>query len=182
MDLLTTEQWDEVLWDSVKDIYNEAFGEGKPERIIRNMFEKHLCSLHVAMLGDAAVAVALTGSIKGSRILLIDYLAVRIDFRGLGTGKDFVKKIKEWAVLEAEYDYILLEAECEKTPENLSRIFFWEKCGFKLNDDYIHHYIWVPEPYMAMTLRLHNDSKIPDSGKTLFKYIEKFHKKCFQQK
>lgn len=182
MDFITTDCWDEAEWQKAKEIYTEAFGDhGKPERIIRNMFEKQLCSLHIAMMGNDAAAMALTGSIQGSRILLIDYLAVRKDFRRHGIGKEFINHIEQWALLKAEYDCILLETECENTPENLDRIQFWEKCGFKLLSDYIHHYIWVPEPYMAMVLDLHNSS-IQDSGKNFFKYIEKFHKKSFRQK
>jgi GNAT superfamily N-acetyltransferase len=184
LDFITTEQWDESIWEKGKSIYQEAFAKhgGKSEKIIRNMFEKQLCSLHVAVVGSNEAAMALTGSIKGSRILLIDYLAVRNDLQGNGIGKEFVKSIKKWAILKAEYDFILLEAECENTHENLKRIQFWKNCGFKLIDDYVHQYIWVPEPYMAMVYEIHDDIRLPESGKTLFQYIEKFHKNSFRMK
>ncbi|MGX6445145.1 GNAT family N-acetyltransferase [Neobacillus sp. K501] len=184
MDFITTEQWDEATWDKAKSIYQDAFADhgGKPEKIIRNMFKNQLCSLHVAMKGCDVTAMALTGSIKDSRILLIDYLAVRKIYRGYGIGRKLVKYIEKWGLLKAEYDSILLEAECENTPKNLDRILFWEKCGFNLIDDYVHHYIWVPEPYMAMVRELHDEIRILESGKTLFKYIEKFHKKSFRLK
>lgn len=184
MDFITIKYWDEAIWLKVRDIYNEAFGDhgGKPEKIIRNMFAKQLCSLHIAMIDNDVAAMALTGSLNGSRILLIDYLAVQKNFRGHGFGKQFVNYLVKWALLKAKYDFLLLEAECDTTSENLNRIHFWEKCGFKLVNDYIHQYIWVPEPYMAMVHALYSGTEIPDSGKTLFKYIGKFHKDSFRQK
>ena len=69
--------------------------------------------------------------------------------------------------------------EAEKSPENQARITFWKKCGFILTN-YIHKYIWVPEPYQAMYLNLQSEAAIAKSGKELFSYIVKIHKKSFQ--
>ncbi|WP_312476861.1 GNAT family N-acetyltransferase [Neobacillus sp.] len=112
MDVISRDHWDEALWQKAVIIYIEAFGEhgGKPVKIIRNMFEKQLCALHVAMIGNEVVAMALTGAIQYSRILLIDYLAVRKDVRGQGVGQDFVHKITKWALAKDAYNFVLLEA------------------------------------------------------------------------
>jgi hypothetical protein len=80
---------------------------------------------------------------------------------------------------QQKFSLILLEAECNDTPIALTRISFWEKCGFELLGDYIHHYIWVPEPYQAMRFVLQQDSAIPATGKELFAYIVLFHKESF---
>ncbi len=182
LQFISINHWDETLWQKVKKIYNEAFAGhgGKPEKIIHNMFNKHLCFLHVAFEDNEVIAMALTGLIKGPRILIIDYMAVKNDLRGRGIGKEFFSYIKEWAILQNVYNHILLEAESEQTPVNLDRIKFWETCGFNLVDEYIHHYIWVPEPYQAMVLNLRGGAQIAASGEILFTYIENFHKKSFR--
>lgn len=186
MEFLTFDQWDDYVWEQVKDIYFEAFGEHspKPEKVIRNMFQKKLCFLHCLFdqKRKQIVGMALTGSINGSRILLVDYLAVRKNAQGNGVGKQFSTFIKQWAQLQNDYDQILLEVEAEKTPVNLARIAFWQSCGFMLVADYIHHYIWVPEPYQAMVLPLREDVELHTKGKELFKLIMAFHKRSFQQR
>ncbi|MGJ7922850.1 GNAT family N-acetyltransferase [Neobacillus sp. LXY-4] len=186
MKYISSNQWDKALWLRARKVYQEAFGEHspKPEQIIQNMFSKQLCNLHIADMGIDVVAMALTGSIPGSKILLIDYLAVSKDLRRNGIGQQLFDYIKNWAMAQGEYESILLEVECEETAENLDRIRFWEKCGFVLKDDYVHHYIWVPEPYQAMVLDL-KDSAAENSNanaKDLFKYISEFHKESFRRK
>jgi hypothetical protein len=66
MEFISTDRWNSNLWNSVDGIYQEAFGGNgaKPVSIIRNMFEKHLCVLHILIEGKDAVAMALTGSKK----------------------------------------------------------------------------------------------------------------------
>lgn len=183
MQVMMSDQWDETLWQKVKSMYVEAFGNhgGKPEKVIQNMFKKQLCSLHLAIIGNDVVGMALTGFIPDSRILLIDYLTIKKDVRGQGIGKEFVRKLTGWALEKGTFDFVLLEAEAEPTPKNISRIQFWEKCGFKRLTDYTHQYIWVPEPYTAMVLGLNTGLNIPVSGKGMFRYIEKFHKKSYQK-
>ena len=60
-------------------IYHEAFGEkgAKPEKVIRNMFHKQMCYFHIAQNESECYAIALSGKLKGTKLLLIDYLAVR---------------------------------------------------------------------------------------------------------
>jgi GNAT superfamily N-acetyltransferase len=183
MEIITINEWDEALWQKAKPIYQEAFGDlAKPEEIIRNMFAKGICQLHLATDGTIHVAMALTGATNGSRVLIIDYLAVRKSKRGQGLGREIFKYIRKWAISQDKYDSILLEAESENTHENRERIHFWEKCGFDRIDNYTHHYMWVPEPYQAMVFELKNNNMPKHSGKQWFKHIEAFHKQSFQQK
>ena len=73
MKFLTSNKWDEALWLNIKGIYHEAFSKhgGKPEKIIRNMFKKGLCSFHMAIDNNEPVAMALTGSTHDSSLSTI---------------------------------------------------------------------------------------------------------------
>jgi GNAT superfamily N-acetyltransferase len=183
MEFFTTGKWDEELWQQAGEIYQAVFGAhgAKPEKIIRNMFKKQHCFLHVAYEDNVIKAMAITGRINDTRILLIDYLAVRLDSHRQGVGKKLAEYIKNWALSKSVYDWVLIEVESENTRENKDRIHFWEKCGFSIVDQYIHHYIWVPEPYLAMILPLHFDGEFSYKGKELFKYIGDFHKESFKR-
>jgi GNAT superfamily N-acetyltransferase len=177
----TVNYWDEKLWQQVNGIYLQAFAEkgAKPEKIIRNMFRKQICFLHMAIEGEEVLAMALTGKLKSLQVLLIDYLAVREDLRGEGIGDKLLDYIKKWSIVDGDFEGLLIEVEAEVIPENLARIDFWEKSGFTLTS-YIHHYIWVHEPYRAMYLKLQPDAALHDNGEELFKYIGEFHKASYQ--
>lgn len=181
MEFKTIYQWDEKLWTEVGPIYLQAFAEkgAKPEKIIRNMFRKQICFLHFGIAEDEIVSMALTGKMEGTSCLLIDYLAVHEKWQKLGLGMKLLEYIQEWSLYEGGCDSLIIEVESDETRENLARINFWKKCGFKLTD-YIHHYIWVPEPYQAMYLKLQTDAILPEDGKDLFKNIGQFHKESYQ--
>ncbi|MDR6123466.1 GNAT superfamily N-acetyltransferase [Bacillus sp. SLBN-46] len=180
MNYQTYDQWNDEIWADAGFIYKQAFKEkgAKPEEIIRNMFQKGICFLHVGYMEDQIVAMALTGKLNELDALLIDYLAVHPDFQNRGLGKKMVKYIHEWSL--SNFDALIIEVEAEKTPENLKRIHFWQKCGFTLTD-YIHRYIWVPEPYKAMYIQTKSRHK-EFTGEDLFKHIGKFHKASFHRK
>ncbi|HYK73182.1 MAG TPA: GNAT family N-acetyltransferase [Pseudoneobacillus sp.] len=183
MNFITIDQWDEEIWRQASFIYTQAFGKSgaKPEKIIGNMFAKQLCFLHVVIKENEVIAMALTGKLEGTKALLIDYLAVRDDYRNQGIGHKLLHYIKGWCITQGNFDSIMIEVEADKTPENLKRIHFWEKSNFQLTD-YIHQYIWVPEPYQAMYLKLLPEAKIPTKGEQLFQYIIHFHKDSFRLK
>lgn len=181
MEFLTIDQWDEKLWEKASFIYFQAFQDKgcKPEKIIRNMFKKRICVLHLAIENSEVVAMALTGMLYGGESLLIDYLAVLKEVRGKGIGYRFVEYLKQWCKSNGQFSSILVEIESDLTPENIARQSFWIKCGFTLTD-YIHHYIWVPEPYRTMFVNLYDKSELPEDGEKLFEYIGQFHKESFQ--
>ncbi len=181
MEFKTIEHWDEELWKKWRDIYNEAFGQksGKPERILRNMFQKQMCFFHLVQHESEVSAIALSGKLQGTRVLLIDYLAVREKDRNHGIGKMMVGYIKSWSIKNGNIESIVIEVEAEHTAVNLARIGFWKKCGFTLTD-YIHHYRVVPEPYQAMFCKLVPEAEVLENGEELFSLIERFHKKSFR--
>jgi GNAT superfamily N-acetyltransferase len=181
VEFITVEHWDEELWKKANTIYDQAFQEkgAKPEKVIRKMFKKNICSLHLGIKNSQVIAMGLTGKLEGTKTLLIDYLAVLEDYRNKGFGQLFLNYLKEWALKNDRFDSILIEVESETSLENTKRIHFWEKCGFILTD-YVHHYIWVPEPYQAMYFKLKSNSNLPKNGEQLFEYISHFHKLSFQ--
>lgn len=180
MQFLTIDDWDEHLWKKANIVYQQAFGKtgAKPEKIIRNMFAKKLCFLHLVSKEDEVIGMAMTGIIKNVNALLIDYMAVREDLRGRGVGQCFLNYIKSWCKSKHNLQAIILEVESDGTHENKQRILFWQKNDFLLTT-YIHHYIWVPEPYQAMYLKFVANGKLPTNGEELFQYIVQFHKESF---
>jgi GNAT superfamily N-acetyltransferase len=182
MKFITTDEWNEGLWQKVRDIYLDAFANhgGKPEKVLRNMFTKCNCHLHVAFDRELPVGMAITGEIDGSSIVIIDYLAIKQNRRGQGIGQDFFHYIQTWAHQQVYCKYLLLEVESDQTKDSTKRIQFWEKCGFTMLREYTHQYIWVPEPYQAMYLSLFNHSEPPFRGEEAFKYITAFHRKSFR--
>ncbi|WML44445.1 GNAT family N-acetyltransferase [Neobacillus sp. PS3-40] len=181
MEYTTVNHWDEELWKRASFIYDQAFKEkgAKPEKVIRNMFNKDICFLHLGIENSQVIAMAITGKLKGTQALLIDYLAVHVESQNKGIGLNFMEYIKEWSRENEKFDSMIIEVESENDPENHNRILFWKNCGFTLTN-YIHHYIWVPEPYQAMFVKLLPNALLPSSGEELFNYISNFHKASYQ--
>ncbi|TVY02010.1 GNAT family N-acetyltransferase [Cohnella terricola] len=180
----TTNQWDDKLWAASEPVYREAFPEHgrKSEAIIRRMFNRALCTLHVWSLEDATVAMALTAYDERTWTLIIDYIAVNQAWQGRGIGRSCVERIRDWAAaVQPECRGIIIEVEAERTEENAKRIRFWEGAGFKLTD-YVYAYIWVPETYRAMTLSLNSAEPLTSDGKELFKAITRYHERAYRGK
>jgi GNAT superfamily N-acetyltransferase len=178
----TIDHWDEKLWnEQVSPVYHCAFdGKGaKQDHIIRNMFRKRLCYLHIGLNDRQVVAMAITGKLEGTHALVIDYLAVHHKWQHRGFGMKIMEYIKEWSLTTGQIKSLVIEVESEETPETRARNHFWEKGGFTLTQ-YIHHYKWVPESYRAMYLKMVHDTNLPEQGEYLFKYIERFHKASYQ--
>jgi GNAT superfamily N-acetyltransferase len=178
-----TDEWDEVSWASVERIYEQAFpAHGRKSLdIIRRMFDRKLCQLHTICIGGQAVGMALTGIHQHAAVVLIDYLAVKQDARGRGYGRLLLDCIKQWAHATEGCRGIIVEVEAEPTKENRSRIQFWQRNGFLLTS-YIHHYIWVPEPYQAMAYSFNESEPLTQDGKALFRIITRFHEKAYRKK
>ncbi|WP_409346304.1 GNAT family N-acetyltransferase [Paenibacillus sp. MBLB4367] len=179
----TTAQWDEPLWLEAERVYRQAFPEpgSKTRTIIRRMFERNLCRLHTAAENGQVVAMALTGGVRDADVLIIDYLAVDREERGHGIGRMLLDYIEAWAETTEGCRGVVIEVEAEPTSENKGRIRFWERCGYRLTE-YVHHYIWVPEPYSAMYKNFDRNRPLPDEGELLFRYITKFHNKAYRGK
>lgn len=80
LDMKTLTEWSEAWWDKLGPIYQEAFTHGaKPERVLRSMLERGIACLHAGMVGDEAMAMAVTGfrGKESDRRLILDYIAVR---------------------------------------------------------------------------------------------------------
>jgi GNAT superfamily N-acetyltransferase len=169
------------LSDQALELYHQAFSHGrKPDAVIRSMFDKRMSFLHLETEGPIVTAMAISGIIPKAQLLLVDYLAVREDMRGRGAGQSFVGEILRWARDDRKLKGVILEAEAEKNPENEARIRFWQHCGFVLTD-YVHQYIWVPEPYRAMYCPFDPGFRVSDNGESLFDYIGDFHKNAFRR-
>lgn len=184
IEFMTTNQWNDSLWRLIGPVYQEAFPRGaKTETILRSMLDRGIAWLHAVFEDGRTSAMAVTGIIVAgtNKVLIIDYMAVRRDMRGLGVGGQFLDKIREWAQQEQGVHAIVIEVEAEDTKANAYRMSFWEKNGFRPTA-YVHKYIWVPEPYLAMVLPLNDTDTIPEDGKTLFRYITKFHEKAYRRR
>ncbi|MBO9596692.1 MAG: GNAT family N-acetyltransferase [Cohnella sp.] len=177
--MITLDKLDDRYWPGALNLYRQAFPEGKPEHILVAMFRKQIAYLHVVCDDQGVMAMAVTGLVAKGKLLLIDYLAVRTDRRGQGVGQALLGDIKRWATDELSADGLLIEVEYGKTPEDVSRLRFWQRCGFALTE-YVHRYIWVPEPYQAMYCLLAPDADIPSDGRKLFKFIGDYHNKAFR--
>jgi len=183
MEHITTDSWDEALWAEADVIYREAFPEHgrKSEAIVRRMFERGLCTLHVWRIQSEAAAMALTAFDDRSAVLIVDYIAVRRSRQGRGIGRSCVLQLRDWAVgAKPECRGIVIEVEAEETDENAKRIRFWQSAGFKLTE-YVHVYIWVPETYRAMSLGFDAAIPLADDGRELFKAITRYHERAYRK-
>ncbi|MFD2333337.1 GNAT family N-acetyltransferase [Cohnella sp. GCM10020058] len=180
MKLTLQDKPDDNSWQEALTLYREAFPtEGrKPDAILDRMFEKRISMLATGIEDGVMKAMAICGVLAKPKLLLIDYLAVRETDRGQGIGTAFVSMIAEWA-REQALDGLLIEAEADDTAENKARIRFWEKCGFA-RTDYVHQYIWVPEPYRAMVRYFEPDRFTAPDGQALFRHISEFHRRSFR--
>ncbi|UKS29241.1 GNAT family N-acetyltransferase [Paenibacillus sp. HWE-109] len=178
---MTTETWDEALWLQAESVYNEAFPKHgrKPRELIRRMFQRGICTLHIWRDPTQVVAMALTATNQETKVLIIDYIAVRKSQRGKGLGRTCLADIRHWAKTQGNCRELVIEVEAEMTEENIARIAFWQKVGFHLTD-YVHTYVWVPETYRAMYLDLDEQSELPDDGQTLFTHITDYHEKAYR--
>lgn len=178
---LITDEWNEAWWNEAERIYEQAFPlDGKKSReIIRRMFDKRMCQLHTITQGSEMIGMALTGIDQQGGALIIDYLAIHKEYRSKGYGRLLLDHIKSWTRTIPNCKGIIVEVEAERTEENRLRVLFWERNGFHLTD-YVHPYIWVPEPYQAMYFNLDDNDPLPDDGKLLFRSITKFHEKAYR--
>lgn len=182
LEFVTMERWDESTWERTESLYEEAFPlDGtKTARMLRSGVERGVAQFHVSRSGNSVEAMAYTGIVGNGIVLLIDYLAVSEELRGSGTGTRFIEYLKEWGRRRG-VTHVLIEVEAERGEEHDRRRRFWVKNGFRLVD-YVHRYIWVPEPYQAMVCSLQGASYGLGEGPELFRMIGGFHGKVYRGK
>ncbi len=179
----TYDKWDDARWAGIEPLYREAFPHGaKPVGILHAMLDKKIAWLHIGYQDGKLAAMAVTGlsGPAAERMLIIDYMAVDTVLRNQGLGRKFLENIREWAVRKHDIQAILIEVEAGDTEEDAARVHFWEHCGFRATE-YVHQYIWLPEPYRAMVMPLTRDFVITDNGQALFGRITDFHRKSFRK-
>ncbi|MFE5320460.1 GNAT family N-acetyltransferase [Paenibacillus sp. NPDC056579] len=177
-----TDEWDEALWNEAEPIYEQAFPSGAKSRgIIRHMFEIKMCQLHTIAQDSLTLGMALTGIDEKAGAVLIDYIAVSGEARGRGYGGLLLDRIKQWSRTVQGCKGIIVEVESDPNEENRKRKHFWENNGFILTD-YVHQYIWVPEPYQAMYFNFDELYPLPADGRTLFRSITRFHEKAYRRR
>ncbi|TYP79560.1 GNAT family N-acetyltransferase [Paenibacillus methanolicus] len=180
MELTTMSELDASWWQRAKPMYMNAFGNhgGKTEQVIRRMFERKLAFFHVVHEQGEAYGMAFSSISSDRKVLVIDYLTVDVSRRGRGDGSAFVHALMEWGRAQG-LQAVIIEVESDPSPDNEARIRFWEQCGFAITE-YVHHYIWVPEPYRAMVAKLDSRADLPfEDGQKLFRYITNFHRKAY---
>jgi GNAT superfamily N-acetyltransferase len=198
MTYLTLSHLNHPLWPEARRIYEEAFPphSRKPEPLIGSMLERGLALVHILAAEPSAddsadglgvVAMAIAGSSGGGCVLVVDYLAVDIGARGKGYGTCLIAEIDRWAGRHTGALALVVEAESEPSDENRRRLRFWEQAGFQATE-YIHQYIWVPEPYRALYRPLSSGGGLtPDEemlfreggGQQLFRWISEFHRRGY---
>ncbi|CQR55803.1 GNAT family N-acetyltransferase [Paenibacillus riograndensis] len=183
LEFKTYDKWDDALWAAMEPLYREAFPHGaKPVGILHAMLDKQIAWLHTGYQDGKLAAMAVTGlsGPAGERMLIIDYMAVDAGLRGQGLGRQFLELIRDWAVQKYDIQAVLIEVEAGHTEEDAARVHFWEHCGC-IATEYVHQYIWIPEPYRAMVMPLTRDFAITDDGQALFRRITDFHRKSFRK-
>ena len=178
----STPHWDEAMWRAIEPVYQMGFAEHsrKPKMILDRLLERGGGRLHAGYAGNEAIAMGISGYDSQLEAMVIDYLTVHPDWRRRGLGQWFLDRLRGEAERTPGCKGIILEAEADDTPVNQARIRFWTACGFQLTD-YIHTYIWVPEPYRAMRLSFDSASPLPADGEALFGAITRFHEQAYRR-
>jgi ribosomal protein S18 acetylase RimI-like enzyme len=92
-------------------IYERAFPPNERQRpeLIRELLEKQLYRMVVGRLGEQVVCMALLWAPGDKRFLLLDYLAVHEQYRGLGMGHNLLRALCAMPGIAGKY--LLIEAE-----------------------------------------------------------------------
>lgn len=149
--------------EEIKKLYLEAFPkiERRSFSQLKDLLEKEKCKiLSIIYQGDFAGFFILLTNKKST---LIDYFAIKKDFREKSIGSKALKKLDDGS------PYIIEIEPIDKTsPNNQQRIrrkSFYESLGFKSKEVLID---WYDTQFELMSL---NDGKSPDSYFALLDHI-----------
>lgn len=135
MNLTLSNSYLEFL-DEINDLYMEAFpkAERKPMNQIIKVCQNGYGRIIPVLLDDEFVGMFITLDSDGDDILLIDYFAIKSDYRGLSLGSKAIELLNKM-----ENKTIIIEIEpCVSDANNLlqrqKRKKFYENLGFKQTD------------------------------------------------
>lgn len=128
------------------DSYREYFKQQKdPVRVERFLFEKfeHMESvIFIAQIEDEVVGFAqlypVFSSLTLQRVWLLNDFFIAEEFRGSGVGTQLFAKVKEFTMLTKSKG---IELSVEHT--NKKAWAFWEKQGFKLDEEFRYYFYKV---------------------------------------
>ena len=135
MNLTLSNSYLEFL-DEINNLYIEAFpkSERKPMKQIIKVCQNGYGRIIPILLDDEFVGMFITLDSDGDDILLIDYFAIKSDYRGLSLGSKAIELLNKM-----ENKTIIIEIEpCVSDANNLlqrqKRKKFYENLGFKQTD------------------------------------------------
>lgn len=135
MNLTLSDSYLEYL-NEIKDLYIEAFPEAerKPMKQILKVCENGFGRIIPILMDDEFVGMFITLDSDGDNTLLIDYFAIKSDYRGLSLGSKAIELLNKM-----ENKTIIIEIEpCINEANNLlqrqKRKKFYENLGFKQTD------------------------------------------------
>lgn len=135
MNLTLSNSYLEFL-DEINNLYIEAFpkAERKPMKQIIKVCQNGYGRIIPILLDDEFVGMFITLDSDGDDILLIDYFAIKSDYRGLSLGSKAIELLNKM-----ENKTIIIEIEpCVNEASNLlqrqKRKKFYENLGFKQTD------------------------------------------------
>lgn len=124
---------DTVFFKQAMDIYHVSFpaNEKQPVSLLAERISRGDCSLQVAIVDQKVVGMALVWVFKDTRYGLLDYLAVKPEYRGSGIGAFCMKAIQNNMISQQKILIIEVEdpAFGEDQENKLRRIDFYERCG-----------------------------------------------------
>ena len=140
-------------------------GERKSYKLLNESYKKGILSVIKIIQDSVCVGFIMTNSIKASKYLQIDYLAILPKYQGKGLGTEALMALKESST---QYNGIFIEIERiglgKNEQENIlreRRKKFYERIGFyKLNFD-LDLYNVIYTPYVLLTSdTIEDDEKI----------------------